>query len=46
MPLDKVSNDGIQEAIKDNLNSRLRKILDYLTPLEVKFRFGCVALQT
>ena len=42
--LDKVSDERIQ-AIENNLNNRPRKILGYQTPLEVKSRFGCVALQ-
>ncbi len=45
MPFDNVSDDEIQ-AIEDNLNNRPRKVLGYQTPLEVKSRFGCVALQT
>lgn len=44
MPLDKLSDDFIR-AIEDNLNNRPRKILGYQTPLEVKSRFGCVALR-
>ncbi|MBR0572897.1 MULTISPECIES: IS30 family transposase, partial [Pasteurellaceae] len=43
--LDKVTDDEIK-AIEDNLNNRPRKVLGYQTPLEVKSRFGCVALQT
>lgn len=43
--LDNVSDDEIQ-TIEDNLNNRPRKTLGFLTPLEVKSRNGCVALQT
>jgi len=42
--LDNVSDEEIQ-AIEDNLNNRPRKTLGYLTPLEVKSKNGCVALQ-
>ena len=42
--LDNVSESEIQ-AIEDNLNNRPRKTLGYFTPLEVKSRNGCVALQ-
>jgi len=41
--LDNVTAEEI-EAIMTNLNNRPRKTLGYLTPLEVKFRNGVVAL--
>jgi len=43
--LDNISDEEIQ-VIEDNLNNRPRKTLGYLTPLEVKSRNGCVALQS
>ncbi len=43
--LDNLSAETVQ-AIEDNLNNRPRKVLGYQTPLEVKSRFGCVALQS
>lgn len=44
LALDDLSEEIVQ-AIEDNLNNRPRKILGYQTPLEVKSRFGCVALR-
>ncbi|MCP4343086.1 MAG: IS30 family transposase [Desulfobulbaceae bacterium] len=44
LALDNLSEECIQ-AIEDNLNNRPRKVLGYQTPLEVKSRFGCVALR-
>ena len=41
---DKVTDEEIKD-IEDNLNNRPRKVLGYLTPLEVKSRNGCVALR-
>ena len=41
---DNVTDEEIKE-IEYNLNNRPRKILGYLTPLEVKSRNGCVALR-
>ncbi|MGK0272344.1 MAG: IS30 family transposase, partial [Cocleimonas sp.] len=43
--LDNVSDEEVQ-TIEDKLNNRPRKTLGYLTPLEVKPRNGCVALQS
>lgn len=40
----KVTDEEIK-YIEDNLNNRPRKVLGYLTPLEVKSRNGCVALR-
>ncbi len=45
MPMDKVSEEQVR-TIEENLNNRPRKVLGYQTPLEVKSRFGCVALRT
>ena len=44
MRLDQLTDDEVQ-AVEDNLNNRPRKILGYLTPLEVKSRNWRVALQ-
>lgn len=44
MALDKASDNEIK-SIEDNLNNRSIKVLGYRTPLQVKSRFGCVALR-
>ncbi len=44
MQLDQLTDAEVQE-VEDNLNNRPRKILGYLTPLEVKSRNWTVALQ-
>ncbi len=44
-PLDKVADDEIKD-IEGNLNNKSRKVLGYQTPLKVKSKFGCIALQT
>ena len=43
--LDNLCAEYIKE-IEDNLNNRPRKVLGFMTPLEVKVSFGCVALHT
>nr|WP_281267779.1 IS30 family transposase [Suttonella indologenes] len=43
--LDNLCAEYIKE-IEDNLNNRPRKVLGFMTPLEVKASFGCVALHT
>lgn len=48
LALEEVSEDEtriIAMAIEENLNNRLRKVLGYLTPLEIKSRFIGVALR-
>lgn len=44
MSLDKL-NDYFIRPVGDNLNSRLRKILGYQTPPEIKSRFGYIVLR-
>lgn len=44
MRLDNLS-DVLVHSIEDNLNNRPRKVLGFCTPLEVKSRFGAVALR-
>ena len=41
--LDNLCAEYIKE-IEDNLNNRPRKVLGFMTPLEVKVSFGCVAI--